>query len=144
MCHHAHIIIHFVVHIVVNCCVSMFFVVLSQRVLFSPCKFYILVCMCRFFLGMRLYPKDLYGGRHFFFFWCLWDFLNSGNGFWLGYLCITIENLLACWNNYFLQMNFNLIHKRSLYGVFFVIDHGHYGSVSQTTRLSCIIYRYMF
>lgn len=74
MCHHTYIITHFVVHLVVNCCVSMFYVVLSQRVLFSPCKFYI--CMYRIFSWYAIIPKryawwqTFYFLIYLFYFWC--------------------------------------------------------------------------
>lgn len=98
MCHHTYIITHFVVHLVVNCCVSMFYVVLSQRVLFSPCKFYI--CMYRIFSWYAIIP-DMHGGRHFIFLFMFFlvctlceVLLRSGNGFGLGYLLINVESLL--------------------------------------------------
>lgn len=73
MCHHTYIITHFVVHLVVNCCVSMFYVVLSQRVLFSPCKFYI--CMYRFFYWYCDYTQKICMVvdilfSYLFYFWC--------------------------------------------------------------------------
>lgn len=50
---------------------------------------------------MRLYPKDMHGGRHFIFLYILFlvctlceVLLRSGNGFGLGYLLINVESLL--------------------------------------------------
>lgn len=101
MCHHTYIITHFVVHLVVNCCVSMFYVVLSQRVLFSPCKFYI--CMYRIFSWYAIIPKRFAWWQTFYFLIYLFIYfifgvcevlLHLGNGFGLGYLLINVESLL--------------------------------------------------